>query len=375
MIWPDSRLLDLLGIDHPIIQAPMAGASTPALVEAVSNAGALGGFGATDCTPEELRTVIRDIRRRTHRPFIINLYLERNGAEEPEQGRVAVLRDALAPLYAELAAGAMPDPKPLFQDFEAQIAVVIEERVPVFSAHFGAPPPEIIRALKAAGTRILGTATTVDEARILEAGGVDALIAQGSEAGGHRGTFASPVEQAMIGTLALVPQVVDAVRVPVIAAGGIMDGRGLAAALALGAAGVQMGTAFVACPENDVHPAYRARLLQADARDAVLTAAVSGQPARLLRNRLVEVLEAHADAALPFARQYSLTTALRRTAAVRGDAEFLTMWAGQGVGLARSLPAAELVRRLVAEAEARMQQLNGRPTVGRQVEVTHHAAG
>lgn len=358
MSWPRQALIDLLGIEHPIIQAPMAGASTAALAAAVSNVGALGGFGGTDSAPDELREVIRAIRRKTGNPFIINLYLDRTEPYVSVAEREAALKSALAPLHAELNAGKVPDPIDLLGKFDSQIAVVVEERVPVLSSHFGAPDASVMRALKANGTRVLATATTVGEARQLASAGVDAIIAQGSEAGGHRGTFAAPAGQAEIGTMALVPQIVDAVSVPVIAAGGIMDGRGIAAALMLGASGVQMGTAFVPCPETAVNPAYVRRLLAAAPGDALLTDVVSGRPARLLRNRLVDLLEQNRAHRLAFPEQHSMTRNLRKVASATDNAEFLPMFAGQGVTLTRAMPAAELVGSLVAEAQT-LLSLNG----------------
>ena len=332
----------------------MAGASTAALAAAVSNAGALGGFGGTDSSPDELREVIRAIRRKTNKPFIINLYLDRTEPYVSVAEHEAALKTALAPVHAELHAGEVPDPIDLLGKFDSQIAVVVEERVPVLSSHFGAPDATVMRALKANGTRVLATATTVEEARQLESAGVDAIIAQGSEAGGHRGTFAAPAGQAEIGTMALVPQIVDAVSVPVIAAGGIMDGRGIAAALMLGASGVQMGTAFVPCPETAVNPAYVQRLLAAAPGDAVLTDVVSGRPARLLRNRLVDLLEQNRAHRLAFPEQHSMTRNLRKVASATDNAEFLPMFAGQGVTLTRAMPAAELVGSLVAEARKQL---------------------
>jgi nitronate monooxygenase len=351
MSWPTRALIDLLGVEHPIIQAPMAGASNAVLAAAVSNAGALGGFGGTDSSPDELREVIRTIRQKTGKPFVINLYLDRAETYVPVAEHEAALKTALAPAHAELNAGDVPDPIDLFGKFDRQIAVVIEERVPVLSSHFGAPSATVMRALKANGTRVIATATTVGEARQLASAGVDAIIAQGSEAGGHRGTFAAPPAHAEIGTMALVPQIVDAVSVPVIAAGGIMDGRGIAAALMLGAGGVQMGTAFVPCPETAVNPAYVQKLLEAAPGDAVLTDVVSGRPARLLRNRLVDLLEQNHSHRLAFPEQLSMTRNLRKVASSIGNAGFLPMWAGQGVTLTRAMPAAELVDWLVGDAK------------------------
>jgi nitronate monooxygenase len=308
-------------------------------------------LGGTDCSPDELRGVIRAIRRQTSRPFIVNLYLDRTEAYVPEPDREAGLKAALGSAHVALGAGEAPDPIALFGEFDSQVAVAIEERVPVLSTHFGAPGTDVMRDLKAGGTTVISTATTVDEARQLEAAGVDAIIAQGSEAGGHRGTFAAPPAQADIGTMALVPQIVDAVSVPVIAAGGIMDGRGIAAALMLGASGVQMGTAFVPCPETGANAAYMRRLLAAGPGDTVLTDVVSGRPARLLRNKLVDLLLENRAHRLAFPEQLSMTRKLRRAAVAAGNGEYLPMWAGQGVALARAMPAAALVQSLVAEAQ------------------------
>ena len=354
MPWPRQALIDLLGIEHPIIQAPMAGASTPALAAAVSNACALGGFGGTDSSPDELRRVIRAIRQKTNKPFIINLYLDRREPCVPVAEDVAALKAALAPVHAQLQAGEVPDPIDPLGNFDRQVAVVVEERVPVFSSHFGAPNATVMRALKANGTRVLATATTVEEARQLASAGVDAIIAQGYEAGGHRGTFAAPGRHAEIGTMALVPPIVDAVPVPVIAAGGIMDGRGIAAALMLGASGVQMGTAFVPCPETAVNSAHVQRLLAAAPGDAVLIDVVSGRPARLLRNKLVDLLEQNRAHRLAFPEQFSMTRKLRKVASGSDNADYLPMFAGQGVTLARAIPAAELIGSLVATARKQL---------------------
>jgi len=351
MSWPRPALTELLGIEHPIIQAPMAGASNAVLAAAVSGAGGLGGFGGTDASPDELRAVIRGIRQRTTMPFIINLYVDGAKSYTPPVGSEAALKVALTPAHRELDAGDPPDPIDLLAKFDEQIAVVIEERVPVFSTHFGLPKASVVDALKSNGTRVISTATTVEEALQLVMAGADAIIAQGVEAGGHRGTFSSEFGKAEIGTLALVPQIVDAVSVPVIAAGGIMDGRGIAAAMLLGASGVQMGTAFVACPETGANVAYVRRLLAAEAGDAVLTDTLSGRPMRVLRNRLVDLLEDHRAHRLDFPEQLSMTRSLRKAALSRSDDDFLPLWAGQGAPLARAIPAADLLRTIAADAQ------------------------
>lgn len=349
-MWP-KVLPRLLGIEHPIILAPMAGGpSTPDLTVAVSEAGALGSFGAGYLSPEAIRAAIQDIRARTRRHFGINLFVPEPGRSAPPEAAVAAASAPLEPIRRELGLTAPSSAAPL-PGFAAQLAVVKEERVPVFSFTFGALPADEVRSLHELGIAVLGTATTVQEARALEASGVDAVVAQGSEAGGHRGTFAAPPERSLIGTLALVPQIVDAVKVPVIAAGGIMDGRGLVAAFALGAAGVQMGTAFLACAESGAHPLQKQAVLTRREDDATrLTRAFSGRLARGFGNRFMVDVE-RAGAILPYPHQAALTSDIRQAAARQGRAEFLPMLAGQGAPLAVSKGAADLVRDLVQQAE------------------------
>jgi nitronate monooxygenase len=346
-----------LGVAHPIIQAPMAGgATTPELVAAVSNAGGLGFIGAAYLTPPALRDAIAAVRGRTDKPFGVNLFA--GGYEDAE--RPVDPAPMLAVVARHHAALGLPEPKPaaLTPDpFPAQLETVIESRVPVFSFTFGIPEPADVARLKAQSALVFGTATTVEEARRLAGAGVDGVIAQGSEAGAHRGTFAAPAEMAMIGTLALVPQVVDAVPgLPVIAAGGIMDGRGIVAAEALGAAAVQMGTAFLTSEEAGIPDAYKDFLTRASEDSTKLTRAFSGRPARGVVNAFMRDVEA-TGAILPYPLQNELTRPMRLAAAKVGDTERLSLWAGQGVGMARRLPAADLVRRLVAEAESARRAL------------------
>jgi len=348
-----------LGIAHPIIQAPMAGgATTPDLVAAVSNAGGLGFLGAAYLTPQALRDAIAAVRARTDRPFGVNLFA--GGYEDA--GRSVDPAPMLAVLARHHAALGLPEPEPPAlapAPYSKQLEVIIETKVPVFSVTFGIPQQADVERLKAQGIRVFGTATTVEEARRLAAARLDGVIAQGSEAGAHRGTFLGSFEMAMIGTFALVPQIVDAVPdLPVIAAGGIMDGRGIVAAEALGAAAVQMGTAFLTSQEAGIPDIYKNVLTRTSEDATKLTRAFSGRPARGVVNAFMREAEA-AGAILPYPRQNDLTRPMRAAAGKAGDPERLSLWAGQGVGMARRLPAGDLVRRLVSEADAVRRRLGG----------------
>ena len=348
-------LTELLGIEHPVIQAPMAGAATPELAAAVSAAGGLGSLGSAPLAPDDLIAQARAVREATDRPFNVNFFCHpppELTAQEAGRGR-----ERLDPLYRELGLGAPPEPSvpPLAFD-EARLAALLEVRPAVASFHFGLPGADALDAVREAGCRVLSSATTVAEAERLAELGADAVIAQGGEAGGHRGSFLVAGDDGPVGTLALVPQVVDSVDVPVIAAGGIGDGRGLAAALALGADGAQIGTAFLACPEATVHPLHREALRSASADQTTLTRAFSGRPARTLRNRTTE--EAGEDP-LPFPAQLSLSAPLAEAGAKGGSSDFLPMWAGQAAPLARELPAAELVAALAGDAERILASLAG----------------
>ena len=348
-MWPQSSLTELLGIACPIVQAPMAGFSTPALAAAVSNAGGLGSLGSAMLGPEQLRAGLRDLRAATNRPVNANFFVHPPPIED--LARRARMQARLRPYYDELGIALPhppPEPPPPFS--EAILDVVLGERPGVVSFHYGLPEAAHLDALRQAGIRVLSSATTVEEACWLEAQGVAAVIAQGYEAGGHRGTFKSSLEAARIGTIALVPQIVDAVACPVIAAGGIMDGRGIAAALMLGAAGVQLGTAFLGCPEASVSPLHRAALRASEGGTRV-TRAFTGKPARVLANRYVLEMADAEDDALAFPLQRALSAPLAQAAAARGSGDFMPLYAGQGAPLARELPAAELLEALVAETE------------------------
>jgi nitronate monooxygenase len=350
-----------LGIQYPIIQAPMGGgATTPELVASVSDAGALGSLAAGYLSGVQIAEAVAAIRRRTQRPFGINLIVP--DPTPPSLDGVDEMLELLAPYHRALGIAPPAVPARFAEPFEAQVEAVLAARPAVFSFTFNVPPPAVIRALRLASIYVMGTATTVAEARALVNAEVDAVVAQGSEAGGHRGTFAGPFEAGLVGTLALVPQMVDAVEVPVIAAGGIMDGRGLVAARALGAAGVQLGTAFLTCRESGVPEAYKAAVRAADDDATTLTRAWSGRPLRVVRNQFVEEM---GDCPLPpYPVQNALTRPLRAAASARGATAFMGLLAGQASRLARDLSAAELVDRLVAEAEAVARELRQTPCWG-----------
>lgn len=357
-MWPVTRAQALLGIAHPIVQAPMAGGpTTPELVAAVSNAGGLGCFGSAYRTPEQIRDEIRAVRRLTDRPFAVNLFVE--GEVRRDDALIAAMIDRLRPWHEELGLQAPQppaDPQPVFR---RQVEVVLEERVPVFSWTFGIPPADIMAACRERGIVTIGTATCVREAVALADAGVDAIVAQGAEAGGHQGSFLKEGDAAPVGTLALVPQVADAVDLPVLAAGGIADARGIAAALCLGAAGAQIGTAYLPCPEAGTSAAHREALLTADDEATELTRAFSGRAARGIRNRMLEALRGVETPAFPL--QNSLTQPLRKAAAATGRAEFLSLWAGQAAALVQAEPAGELTRRLAAETLALLGRLGDGP--------------
>jgi nitronate monooxygenase len=348
-MWPDRRLLERLDIAHPIIQAPMAGASTPELVAAVSNAGGLGSLGAAMMQPDAIRAAIREIRRQTQRPFAVNLFTYPVPA--PEAEKISRMKQRIAGYVKALGGdpARLPAMPPL-PDMAEQMAVIRDEAPPVFSFTFGLPSRDDIAALRGKGAYTIGTATTVAEGKALAELGVDAVVAQGSEAGGHRGTFAGPIEDSLIGTMALVPMMADAIALPVIAAGGIMDGRGIAAAFMLGAAGAALGTAFLACPENSVvSPVYRDTLL-GGGLPTVVTRAYTGRHARFLKNRFVAEM-AEAAAEIPsYPHQIPLTAPLRALGAEMKQPEIMPMLAGQAYPMIRALPAGELVQTLVREA-------------------------
>lgn len=344
-------LLALLKVQHPIIQAPMAGVSTPALAAAVSNAGGLGSLGVGASKVEQAREVIRATRALTDKPFNVNLFCHRPAQADP--ARESAWLAHLQPFFAEFGATAPASISEIYTSLvvdEAMQEMLLQERPAVVSFHFGLPPLEWIQALRQAGVTTLACATTPDEAKRIEEAGIDAIIAQGAEAGGHRGVFEPEKGDAQLGTLALVRLIARQTRLPVIAAGGIMDGAGMAAAMRLGASAVQLGTAFVLCPESAANDAYRAALKSERAYHTAITTTISGRPARGLINRLyTEIGGAEAPALPDYPIAYDAAKTLNAAASARGRDDFAAQWAGQGAPLARELPACDLVALLLKE--------------------------
>jgi len=358
-MWPDRRLIDLFGIEHPIVQAPMAGAMDADLAAAVSAAGGLGSLPCGMLTPDALRDQFAKVRGRTDKPINVNFFCHKPPLIS--NAREARWRDRLAPYYRELGIDpAAPVPSSNRAPFDAAWCDVVEEIKPqVVSFHYGLPAAGLLARVKAAGCRVICSATTPAEAVALEQAGVDAIIAQGTEAGGHRGMFLTDDLAAQVGTFALVPQIADAVTVPVIAAGGIADARGIAAAFALGAAGVQIGTAYLRCPEAKISAPHRAALASARADSSVLTNVMSGRPARAVVNRLIREVGPLSDLAPEFPLASGALAPLRAKAEAAGSGDFSPMWCGQAAPLGRALPAGELTKALAAEAQAALRRLAG----------------
>ncbi|MDQ1077894.1 nitronate monooxygenase family protein [Pseudoroseomonas cervicalis] len=350
MSWTDRRILDLFGIELPIIQAPMAGSTTPEMVLAVSAAGGLGSLPCALSTPQQAREAVQRIRAGTDRPFNLNFFC--HTPPVPDAARAAAWHQALRPYYQEfgLEHGA-PPPSGNRAPFDAEFCALVEEvRPAICSFHFGLPEPALLERVRRSGARILSSATTVAEARWLAERGCDAIIAMGLEAGGHRGHFLSDDLSLQLGTMALVPQIVDAVSLPVIAAGGIGDARGIRAALALGASAVQLGTAYLFTPEARIPAPHRAALHDAEGRATALTNIFTGRPARGLVNRIMREMGPISPLAPAFPTAGGALAPLRGHTEPQGSGDFMSLWAGQAAPLGREMPAGELTRRLAAEA-------------------------
>ena len=360
-MWPNRRLIDLLHIEIPIVQAPVAGAMDWELAAAAAQAGALGSLPCAMLNADQVREQMAKIRAHTKKPINLNFFCHTPPVLSNE--REARWRDRLAPYYRELGIDpAAPIPSSNRTAFDAAMCDVVEETRPeVVSFHFGLPSPRLMERIKAAGFLVMSSATTAAEARWLESRGVDAIIAQGNEAGGHRGIFLTNDIAADIaaqaGTFALVPQVVDAVKVPVIAAGAVTDARGIAAAFALGAAGVQIGTAYLWCPEAKISTPHRAALKSARDDGTALTSLMTGRPARGIINRVMREIGPMADVAPDFPLAAGALAPLRAKAEAQGSGDFSPLWAGQAASLGRAMPAGELTKTLAAEALERMRSL------------------
>jgi nitronate monooxygenase len=348
-----NELLEKIGIELPIIQAPMAGVSSPALAAAVSNAGGLGSIAVGAATPETAREMIREVRNATARPLNVNVFCHRPAVAD--RGREAVWLDLLAPVFTRYGTEPPRQLREIYRSFvedDAMLAVFVEERPRVVSFHFGLPSRKRIDALRGAGIVLLATVTNLEEARAAAAAGVDAVVAQGYEAGGHRGVFDPDLPDDRLGTLALTRLLVTGLGLPVIAAGGIMDGAGIAACLTLGASAAQLGTAFIACPESSADAGFRAALLGPGAWHTVMTSAISGRPARCLANRFTALGDAVDARTIPdYPIAYDAGKALHAAAKAAGEFNYGAQWAGQGAPLARSLSAAKLVAQLRSEME------------------------
>ena len=361
-MWPDCRLIDLVGIEHPLVLAPMAGPGTTALAAAVCASGGLGSISCANLSPQLAATAICELQAQTDKAINVNFFCHVRGRVDNDRDKA--WHDRLSHFYRELEI--VRELSPLgrlgLTPFDDAMCTVVEETRPnVVSFHFGLPDTALLARVKATGCAVMSSATTVEEALWLEARGVDVIIAQGYEAGGHRGMFLDlNINSALAsqpGTLALVPQVVDAVSVPVIAAGGIADGRGIAAAFALGAAGTQMGTAYLLCPEAATSKLHRDALRRARAESTVVTNVFTGRPARVIANRLTREVGPIANAPPDFPLPLAELVALRAKTEPRGNSDFTPLWAGQSVALGCELAARELTDTLVRQALERFRQL------------------
>ncbi|MFI6577198.1 NAD(P)H-dependent flavin oxidoreductase [Nocardiopsis sp. NPDC050513] len=351
---PGTALTSVLGIRHPVVQGPFGGGlSTVELTAAVSEAGGLGSYGLHAVAPERIGSVVDRIRASTTAPFSVNLWIPRAEEERPvpDATALAAHTDRLAAHYAEF--GLTPpglDAANARLDFEAQVDAVLEARPPVISVVMGTPSRRLVEGARRIGATLIGTATTVAEARALQEAGCDVVVASGSDAGGHRGSFLAPVRESLVGTFSLVPQVSDAVTVPVVAAGGIADGRGVAAALALGADGVQVGTGFLRTRESGASQVHRDALASERAETTVLTRLFSGRPARGIANGLVRELADAEDRVPPYPAQNNLMMPIRARAAELGRPDRLNLWSGQAALLASGGAAGDYLAALVSDA-------------------------
>jgi nitronate monooxygenase len=356
-MWPDNRILDLFGIELPIIQAPMAGSAFSDMVVAVSQAGGLGSLACALFSVEQARKELDAIRRKTSRPINTNFFCHQPPRDD--RAREMSWRQRLDTFFVELGLDSnTPFANVNRAPFDDKMCDLVMEFHPeVVSFHFGLPDKNLLLRVRATGAKILSSATTVAEARWLEEEGCDAIVAQGYEAGGHRGMFLTQDVSTQVGTMALVPQLADAVKVPVIAAGGIADARGIVAAFALGASAVQIGTAYLHCPEAQISPIYRQALKNAKDHETAITNVFTGRPARGIVNRLVREVGPMSDVAPEFPLAAAAVASLRAKSEMAGSADFTPLWSGQAARLNRELPATELTKQLAAETLERLRRL------------------
>lgn len=351
MLSLNTEVCQLFGIEHPIIQAGMAGGpATPELAAAVSNAGGLGTLGAAYLAPEDLRQQIAEIKAATRNPFAVNIFTSK---DKDDFTRIEEVQQALASFRKELGIE-QPEISGSAEWSRQQFEICMEMGVPVISTAFGLLDSDQAEAARSAGIKIIAMATTVEEAKLAESSGVDAIVAQGSEAGGHRGTFSleNHPDGAQIGTMSLVPQITDAVKIPVIAAGGIADGRGLVAALALGAGAVQIGTRFLIAEEAGTHPTYQQKVIDSIEEDTVITKSFSGRPARAIANRFIKEFENTGTKALPFPSHNTVTRDIRTAAARQDNSGFMSLWSGQSLRLVNDkMPAAQIIEEMIEGAK------------------------
>ena len=353
--WSNTKITELLKITLPIIQAPMAGgATTPELIAAVSNSGGLGSLGAGYMTADEIKSTIRKTRALTNKPFSINLFIpEKHHATDDQIEQARKIVQTSCP---ELNFNVPSIKPPYAPSFEEQMNVIVEDKVPVFSFTFGIPSKEWIEIFKKNGITLIGTATTLAEAKLLEENNIDAIVAQGSEAGGHRGTFLGDAKNALISTSSLVSLLVEHIKIPVIAAGGIMNAKEILASLTLGAFAVQMGTAFLCCIESGIHPLYKKLLLNIPHDNTTLTRAFSGKLARGVINKFITRMQSHEKNILDYPIQNILTSTMRKEAGKQNNIDFMSMWAGQSASLCKELSAAQLIEELNSEVIALLKR-------------------
>jgi nitronate monooxygenase len=353
-MWKKTEVTRRLALDAPIVQGPFgSGLSAVDLVVAVSEGGGLGSFGVHHLDGAGIRAIDAQIRARTRRTYALNLWIPLGDSDDPRlsDAQWSAALEVLRPYFAELRIPLPARPVRFGPYYQEQIDAVLELRPPVFSFVFGVPAADVLDRCRSAGIATLGAATTAAEAKLLADAGVDMIVASGFEAGGHRVSFLSEPEDCLTGTMALIPQVADSVKIPVIAAGGIVDGRGIAASLKLGASAVQLGTAFLACEESNASPLHRAKLFSADARRTTLTRAFTGRLARSVHNGFIDALAAKQETLAPYPVQAWLTAQLKAAALAANRADVISLWSGQGAPLLKHRRAGELLRSLIDETD------------------------